>query len=73
MIGLINLARLWSARVYPALVWGTLMAMAAHAGLKMEWVRDAVESDTPTGIQENLPRSVQADLQGAVAETGRLP
>jgi hypothetical protein len=74
MNDVVNLAKLWIARAYPAVVWGTLMGLVAHAGLNMEWVRAAVEADTPPAvIQESSPKMVQADLQGVTVDASRLP
>jgi hypothetical protein len=55
MIGLVDLTKFVVARIYPALVWGTLMGLAVHAGLGLPFFHyhhDSVESESITVVND---------------------
>jgi septum formation inhibitor MinC len=64
MASLVDFAKYAVARIYPVLVWGSLMGLAVHAGFSTQIAREAVESEQISLIDDasaNVPAHVYAE------------
>ncbi len=57
MIVLVEFAKWTVARLYPVLVWGTLVGLVAHAGLKSQVAQSAEESERVSVFEDSADRS----------------
>jgi len=64
MTSLVGFAKYAVARIYPALVWGSLMGLAVHAGLSTQIAHEAIESEQVSRIDDasaSVPAHVYAE------------